>query len=111
METCDSGNAWKALPRRDGRVAEVRFPPGEHARRKKLMKAPAIATGCEEAPLSEHGECLEFREATFMILGDTCTRSCGFCAVEDLGARRSLDTLYEPYRVAETSPALGIATR
>jgi lipoic acid synthetase len=79
---------------------KVRIPSGEsYARLKGLIDGHKLHTVCEEARCPNMGECWNAGTATFMILGDTCTRSCGFCAVKT-GRSYSLDT-DEPYRVAE----------
>ena len=61
---------------------------------------------CEEARCPNRNECFANRAATFMILGDTCSRSCGFCAVKT-GRGQSLQSLAEePERVAEAAAEL-----
>ena len=62
---------------------KVRFPGGpEYLRLKGLMRERRLHTVCEEARCPNIGECWEAGTATFMILGDTCTRACAFCAVK-----------------------------
>jgi lipoic acid synthetase len=79
---------------------KVRVPGGENfARLKTLIGRHDLHTVCEEARCPNMAECWNSGTATFMILGDTCTRSCGFCAVKT-GRPVTLD-LDEPYRVAE----------
>lgn len=79
---------------------KVRAPGGEtYAQLKTMMRSKALHTVCEEARCPNIAECWNAGTATFMILGDTCTRSCGFCAVKT-GRPLELDT-DEPYRVAE----------
>jgi lipoic acid synthetase len=79
---------------------KVKIPSGEnYARLKGLIDGHKLHTVCEEARCPNMGECWNAGTATFMILGDTCTRSCGFCAVKT-GRPGFLDT-DEPYRVAE----------
>ncbi len=79
---------------------KVRVPGGEnYARLKHLMTGQRLHTVCEEARCPNVAECWNAGTATFMILGDVCTRSCGFCAVKT-GRPAGLD-LDEPYRVAE----------
>lgn len=79
---------------------KVRAPGGEtYAQLKTMMRSKALHTVCEEARCPNIAECWNAGTATFMILGDTCTRSCGFCAVKT-GRPLHLDT-DEPYRVAE----------
>jgi lipoic acid synthetase len=64
------------------------------------MRDSKLNTVCEEAKCPNLGECWNARTATFMILGDTCTRSCGFCNIK-VGMPNELD-LDEPRRVAES---------
>lgn len=66
---------------------------------KRLMRSQGLHTVCEEARCPNIFECWNRRVATFMILGDVCTRNCGFCAVSS-GAPSGLD-LAEPERVAD----------
>src|SRR5215469_15346693 len=78
----------------------VRAPTGENYEElKRLMRGKALHTVCEEARCPNIGECWSHRTATFMILGSTCTRSCGFCAVAT-GRPMAVDW-EEPRRVAE----------
>ena len=78
---------------------KVRFPAGENFQRlQELMRGQELHTVCEEARCPNIGECWGRGTATFMILGDTCTRSCGFCAVKT-GRPGAVDT-GEPARVA-----------
>ncbi len=80
---------------------KVKLPHGEnYADVKSLMRNQHLHTVCEEARCPNMGECWNHRTATFMILGDTCTRSCGFCNVKT-GMPNELD-LDEPRRVAES---------
>jgi lipoic acid synthetase len=68
-------------------------------RLKSLMREERLHTVCEEAHCPNIGECWEAGTATFMILGDTCTRACGFCAVKSGRPGAAPDAL-EPMRVA-----------
>jgi lipoic acid synthetase len=70
------------------------------------MRKSKLNTVCEEARCPNLAECWNNRTATFMILGDVCTRSCGFCNVK-LGMPTELD-LDEPRRVAESVEQLGL---
>jgi lipoic acid synthetase len=73
---------------------------------KKLVEGLSLHTVCESAACPNVGECWNRRTATFMILGNVCTRRCGFCAV---GKGGPLPVDYdEPRRVAEASAALGL---
>jgi len=71
-----------------------------------LMRTQSLNTVCEEAHCPNIGECWEQGTATVMILGDTCTRACGFCAVKT-GRPDGLD-LDEPRRVAEALASLNL---
>jgi lipoic acid synthetase len=73
---------------------------------KVLMNASQLHTVCEEARCPNQGECWTRGTATFMLLGDTCTRSCGFCAVAT--GRPAPPDPNEPRHVAETSQRLGL---
>ncbi|GAC1428061.1 MAG: lipoyl synthase [Chloroflexota bacterium] len=86
---------------------KVRVPAGPNYRElKTIMRDNALHTVCEEARCPNIGECWESRTATFMILGDTCTRACGFCAVKT-GRPMVLD-LEEPRRVADAAQRMGL---
>jgi len=86
---------------------KVRIPGGEnYARLKGLIDRHKLHTVCEEARCPNMGECWDSGTATFMILGDICTRSCGFCAVKT-GRPEGLDT-DEPARVAEAIRIMGV---
>jgi lipoic acid synthetase len=80
---------------------KVRFPAGERYQRTKvLLRQHQLHTVCEEAYCPNIGECFSAGTATFMILGDVCTRSCGFCVVRSGRPQQELDWL-EPYRLAK----------
>ena len=86
---------------------KVKMPGGENfARLKNLIDGHKLHTVCEEARCPNMSECWNAGTATFMILGDICTRSCGFCAVKT-GRPEGLD-LEEPYRVAEAIRIMGV---
>jgi lipoic acid synthetase len=74
---------------------------------KRLVKDLKLHTVCEEAGCPNIFECWESKEATFLILGDKCTRRCGFCDI-DTGKPGPLDT-DEPLRVAEAVAALELS--
>jgi len=71
-----------------------------------MMREAKLNTVCESARCPNLGECWSKKTATFMILGDICTRSCGFCAIKT-GKPETLDAR-EPQRVAETAKAMGL---
>jgi lipoyl synthase len=82
-------------------------PVGENYRELKgLIEDLRLHTVCESAACPNVGECWNRRTATFMILGNVCTRRCGFCAVQK-GAPLTVD-YDEPRRVAEAAAALGL---
>ncbi len=72
-----------------------------------IMRANSLHTVCEEAGCPNIGECWEKKHATFMIMGDTCTRACAFCNVKT-GLPGALDP-HEPEHVAEATAKLGLA--
>lgn len=79
---------------------KVKLPTGENfSEVYRLVRDKKLHTVCEEAKCPNMGECWGNRTATFMILGDTCTRSCGFCNVK-VGMPNELD-LQEPERVSD----------
>ena len=82
-------------------------PVGENYRElKQLVTSLNLHTVCESAACPNVGECWNRKTATFMILGNVCTRRCGFCAVQK-GAPLEVDQ-DEPRRVAEACAALGL---
>ncbi len=86
---------------------KAKAPVGENFHQlKKLARGLGLHTVCESAQCPNIGECWNHRTATFMLLGDICTRRCGFCAVPK-GKPQPID-YEEPARVAEAVAALGI---
>src|SRR5918992_3842594 len=86
---------------------KVRAPGSPNYRRLKgLMQELRLNTVCEEARCPNIGECWHHGTATFMILGDICTRACAYCAVAH-GRPTELDTA-EPARVAEAIARMGL---
>jgi lipoic acid synthetase len=86
---------------------KAKVPDGETYREiKDTMRGLGLHTVCEEARCPNIGECWNNRTATFMILGNVCTRSCGFCAVLT-GKPTELD-LDEPRRVADAAKQMGL---
>ena len=71
-----------------------------------MMRQAKLHTVCESARCPNLGECWSKQTATFMILGDICTRNCGFCAIQ-VGRPLEVDA-DEPRRVAETARAMGL---
>ncbi len=86
---------------------KARAPSGENYHDlKKLARSLNLHTVCESAHCPNIGECWSHRTATFMMLGNLCTRRCGFCAVPK-GRPEAID-LDEPRRVAEAVAQLGL---
>ncbi len=95
-------------PQRKPPWLTVRFPGGpNYLRVQALVRSAGLHTVCQEARCPNIGECWEAGTATFLVLGDTCTRACGFCAVKS-GRPAGLDAL-EPRRVARAVRAMGVA--
>jgi lipoyl synthase len=85
----------------------AKAPMGENYHSlKKLARGLNLHTVCESAQCPNIGECWNHKTATFMLLGNTCTRRCGFCAVPK-GRPEAID-FDEPRRVAEAVEALGL---
>ena len=94
-------------PRRRPPWIRVRAPTGEaYGEIKRLMRAKALHTVCEEAHCPNIGECWAHHTATFLILGDTCTRNCRFCNVKT-GRPGPLDP-EEAEHVAQAVQAMGL---
>jgi lipoic acid synthetase len=99
-----------ASSRRTRRPAwlKVRLPAGDnYFALKRLMRGQALHTVCESARCPNIGECWTHRTATFMILGELCTRRCGFCAVPKGRPGGKVDWR-EPERVAEAAVRMGL---
>jgi len=96
------------LPSRPARRPEwikVRAPVGPNYERvRQIMRSKLLHTVCEEARCPNLGECWGAGTATFLLMGDTCTRSCGFCDIAT-GRPEPLDWL-EPERVARAVKAM-----
>jgi lipoic acid synthetase len=85
----------------------ARMPSGDNYHELKgLLRGLTLNTVCEEARCPNIGECWDQRTATIMILGDTCTRACGFCAIKT--GRPTWFDDDEPRRVAEAIGQLGL---
>jgi lipoyl synthase len=107
MTTSDLRPPTSSIPTRKPSWLKVRFPSGERYQHlKSLMREQNLYTICEDAHCPNIGECWNAGTATFMILGDVCTRSCGFCAVAT-GRPHALD-LAEPQRLAHAVRTLGL---
>src|SRR5438034_3857901 len=87
---------------------KARAPIGErYERLRDLMRGLDLHTVCEEARCPNIGDCWNRGTATFMILGDVCTRACGFCGVKT-GLPRLPPALREAARVAEAAARMGL---
>ena len=87
---------------------KVRFFGGENYQDlKRIMRTLDLHTVCESARCPNQAECWEHRTATFMILGDVCTRTCGFCAVTSGRPAEPPDEA-EPERVATAVERMGL---
>jgi lipoic acid synthetase len=96
-----------SAPARKPAWIKVKAPGGEnYIRLKGLMRELGLHTVCEEARCPNIGECWEHEAATFMILGDVCTRNCAYCAVSH-GTPKAFDPL-EPFRLAEAVETMGL---
>ncbi len=92
-------------PQRRPEWIKVRAPGGEtYEKLKDLMRAKTLHTVCEEAFCPNLGECWGHGTATFLMMGDVCTRSCGFCDIKH-GRPAALDWA-EPERVAQAVQAM-----
>ena len=101
----DSIGTNSPRPKRRPEWMRVRPPGGENYKfLKHLMRSKQLHTVCEEAHCPNIGECWGSRTATFLILGDVCTRSCGFCDVKT-GRPLPIDW-QEPERVAQAVKAM-----
>ena len=105
--TTPSGTQQPAAGRRHPEWIRVRIPAGEgYLRTRRIVAESGVATVCEEARCPNVGECWAHGTATFMLMGEVCTRNCGFCAVTH-GRPQALDPL-EPQRLAEAVAKLGL---
>jgi lipoic acid synthetase len=94
-------------PRRHPDWIKARLPSGDNYHDlKRILRGLTLNTVCEEAHCPNIGECWEQRTATIMILGDVCTRACGFCAVKT--GRTTWNDDDEPRRVAEAIAAMNL---
>ena len=96
-----------AVQRRKPPWLKVKMPGGpNYLQLRNLIRGSQLHTVCEEAHCPNIGDCWERRSATFMILGDICTRACAYCAVTS-GRPVGLD-LQEPGRLADTVERMGL---
>jgi lipoic acid synthetase len=96
-----------SAPRRHPEWIKARIPSGQtYQDLRRLLHGLNLNTVCEEAHCPNMGECWDERTATVMILGDICTRACGFCAIKT--GKPLVHDLDEPRRVAEAIRGLGL---
>jgi len=104
------GNAMNTAPavhERKPPWLKVPFPGGsQYVRVKRLLRFSSLHTVCEEARCPNVGECFQNGTATFLILGDACTRACAFCAVTS--GRPAAPDATEPLRVSRAVSRLGL---
>jgi lipoic acid synthetase len=97
------------LPLRERKPAWFKVPPpggAKYRQLNRLIREENLHTVCQEAACPNVGECWERGTATFMILGDTCTRRCGFCHVKT--GKPTWNDPLEPARVARTIAKMGL---
>ncbi len=94
-----------SLPKRKPSWLKMKIPSGaQYTQVKSLMRGHHLHTVCEEAMCPNLGECWSRGISTYLLMGDTCTRSCGFCHIKT-GRPAPLDE-NEPVRVAESAQVL-----
>jgi lipoyl synthase len=107
FEEIPAGKTEAQRPRRPEWL-KAKIPGGEgYAKLKNIIDGHRLHTVCEEARCPNMGECWHSGTATFMILGDICTRSCGFCAVKTGRPDYGLDW-DEPRRVVDAVKLMGV---
>ena len=101
------GQDQSARPMRRPPWIKVRAPSGEtYERVRDMMRSKTLHTVCEEAKCPNIGECWGHGTATFLMMGDTCTRSCGFCDIKT-GRPSPLDW-QEPIRIADAVRSMNL---
>jgi len=107
IEEIPAEQSDRSKPRRPEWL-KAKIPGGEaYARLKSIIDTHQLHTVCEEARCPNMGECWHAGTATFMILGEICTRSCGFCAVKTGRPYPGLDW-DEPRRVVDAIKLMGV---
>lgn len=98
---------FDTTPMRRPSWIKVRAPSGEtYEQLQQLMRKKSLHTVCEEAACPNMGECWGAGTATFLMMGDVCTRTCGFCDIKH-GRPEAMDWL-EPERVAQAVKAMNL---
>jgi lipoyl synthase len=109
MESTPKPNAKPHIPKPDW--LKVKAPAGEnYTRIKNMLGDLKLATVCQEARCPNMGECWSGGTATFMLMGDTCTRGCRFCNVKTGNAKKGLPPVdpFEPEKVAHSISQMGL---
>jgi lipoic acid synthetase len=107
VTTADDWQPDPAHPLRRPPWIRVKAPSGEtYENVRELMRSKTLHTVCEEAQCPNIGECWGKGTATFLMMGDTCTRSCGFCDIKT-GRPNPLDWA-EPNRIAQSVRAMNL---
>lgn len=107
MEIAENTNILQAPVKKKPDWLRVKLPTGEEYRKvREIVADHKLHTICESGNCPNMGECWGAGTATFMILGNVCTRSCGFCAVST-GKPPETDP-YEPLRVAKSVKLMGL---
>ncbi|MFP5214078.1 MAG: lipoyl synthase, partial [Acidobacteriota bacterium] len=107
MEALPKSDETETTRQRKPPWIRVKLPSGEtFGRLRTLMRSKSLHTVCEEAMCPNMAECWGCGTATFLILGDVCTRNCRFCAVKE-GRPFGLD-LDEPNGVADAVASMGL---
>ncbi len=107
QEKVNENELKKPKPARRPEWIKVRAPSGEtYENLRTMMRAKSLPTVCEQAKCPNIGECWSSGTATFLMLGDVCTRSCGFCDIKT-GRPEPLDWL-EPERVARAIQTMNL---
>ena len=102
-----SGGMVPVAPARKPSWLKVKAPGGQsYIKIQAMMRELGLHTVCEEARCPNIGECWEHKAATFMILGDVCTRNCTYCAVSH-GTPKAFDAA-EPVKLAEAVARMGL---
>ncbi len=108
MSNSPKGRFGRVTPGEKPGWLKVPRPHGETVQRlTRILRDRDLHTVCEEARCPNMGECWAGGTATFMVLGDTCTRGCRFCAVKTNGKGQPVDSA-EPDKVADSVVAMGL---
>jgi len=105
----DGSSAAPAVERRHPQWIKARMTwTDSFSDTNSVLRKHGLVTVCEEAQCPNIGDCYSHQTATFMILGDTCTRRCTFCAVTQANPKAKPPDVTEPHRLAEAALELGL---